>query len=63
MSDNSFSSLGLDDLIESDMTSYELYSGLPAEVKRKVRQRDASSFDELNSCAAEARKSRPGQKG
>ena len=47
MSDGINSTLGLDDLLENDVSSYELYHSLPKEVQRKVRRRDVRSFGEL----------------
>ncbi|MBE6760395.1 MAG: hypothetical protein E7554_10005 [Ruminococcaceae bacterium] len=47
MSDGINSTLGLDDLLENDVSSYELFHSLPKEVQRKVKRRDVRSFAEL----------------
>jgi len=47
MSDGTNSMLGLDDLLENDVSSYELFHSLPKEVQRKVAQKDVRSFGEL----------------
>lgn len=47
MTDNINSLLGLDDLLENDVSSYELFHSLPREVQQKVVQKDVRSFGEL----------------
>ncbi len=47
MTDNINSRLGLDDLLENDISSYELYYSLPRDVQRKIAQKDVRSFGEL----------------
>ena len=47
MSDGINSTLGLDDLLENDTSSYELFHSLPREVQHKVRRKDVRSFGEL----------------
>lgn len=47
MSDNMHSLLGLDDLLENDISSYELYHSLPKDVQQKVVRKDVRSFGEL----------------
>lgn len=47
MSDNINSLLGLDDLLENDISSYELYHSLPREMQQKAAQKDVRSFGEL----------------
>jgi len=47
MTDNIHSRLGLDDLLENDISSYELFHSLPKEVQQKAAQKDVRSFGEL----------------
>jgi len=47
MSDGINSMLGLDDLLENDVSSYELFYSLPAEIQQKIVRRDVRSFSEL----------------
>jgi len=47
MTDNINSRLGLDDLLENDISSYELFHSLPKEVQQKAAQKDVRSFGEL----------------
>lgn len=47
MSDSIHSMLGLDDLLENDVSSYELFHSLPLEIQRKVIRKDVRSFSEL----------------
>ena len=39
--------LGLDELLERDTSSYELYNSLPERVKKKIKKADASTFSEM----------------
>lgn len=39
--------LGLDELLERDMTSYELFHSLPHATQERVRMRDFGSYEEL----------------
>lgn len=47
MSDDFRSRLGLDDLLENDISSYELFHSLPRNIQQKVAQKDVRSFGEL----------------
>lgn len=40
-------SLGLDNLIERDMTSFEYFNSLPQSIKRRLESKDISSFEEM----------------
>jgi hypothetical protein len=40
-------SLGLDNLIERDMTSFEYYNSLPQSIKKRLESKDISSFEEM----------------
>lgn len=45
--DDETSRLGLDDLLDSDMSSYELYHSLPRNMQRRIAARDVRSFGEM----------------
>ncbi|MBP3414665.1 MAG: hypothetical protein J6L81_05670 [Clostridia bacterium] len=59
MSDGPHQALGLDNLIENDMTSYEFFHALPEKIQKKVRRRDIGSFSDMQSYVSEL-KSRDG---
>jgi len=56
MSDNINAMLGLDDLLENDVSSYELYHSLPKDVQRKIKRKDVRSFGELCSYVSSVRR-------
>lgn len=56
MSDGINSMLGLDDLLENDVSSYELFHSLPKDVQSKVRRKDVRSFGELCSYVNSSRR-------
>ncbi|MBQ9994675.1 MAG: hypothetical protein IJP17_08195 [Clostridia bacterium] len=58
MYDNSYNQLGLDNLIESDLTSYEYFKALPQDIQKRVRMKDFSSFDEMCSYVSKLRQMR-----
>ena len=58
MYDESFQKLGLDNLLESDLTSYEFFHSLPADIQQRVERRDIGSFDEMAKYVSELRKMR-----
>ena len=45
--------LGLSDLLERDLSAYEFYQSLPAEIQQKAMEDDVGSFDELQWLAQE----------
>lgn len=51
--------LGLSDLLEEDLTSYEYFHSLPKELKRRVEAMDATSFEEMQSCVAKWKNKKP----
>ncbi|MBE6764441.1 MAG: hypothetical protein IJP10_06135 [Clostridia bacterium] len=53
MSDDRRQTLGLDNLIENDMTSYEYFNALPEKIQKKIRRRDISSFSDMQSYVSE----------
>ena len=55
MMDDRRYTLGLDELLERDMTSYELYNSLPQHLQERVRQRDIGSYEELTGYLRTAR--------
>ena len=55
MYDHSYSMLGLDNLLESDLSSYELFHSLPREMQQRIARRDPKSFEELCGYAARLR--------
>lgn len=44
-------SLGLSDLLENDLSSYEYFYSLPQKIQQKIKQKDIGSFEELHSFA------------
>ena len=60
MIDNSYSSLGLDDLLANDTTSYDYFHALPRDVQLRVRRRDFCSFSEMSGYVSELRRARRG---
>lgn len=60
MSDDRRQTLGLDNLIENDMTSYEYFNSLPEKIQKKIRRRDIGSFSDMQSYVSEL-KSRGGE--
>ncbi len=45
--------LGLSDLLERDLSAYEFYQSLPAEIQQKAMENDVGSFEELQRLAQE----------
>ena len=43
--------LGLSDLLENDLTSYEYFNSLPPSAQRRLEQMDVRSFEQLQRCA------------
>lgn len=39
--------IGLSDLLEQDLSSYELFCSLPPAVQKKIQQEDPKCFEEL----------------
>lgn len=39
--------VGLDDLLDNDLSSYELYQSLSEPLKKEIRNRDINCFSEL----------------
>ena len=50
--------LCLSDLIDQDLTSYEYFHSLPADVRQQVEESDVRTFSELQACADEYRQNR-----
>ncbi len=48
--------LGLDDLLQSDLTSYEYFHALPRDIQQRVVLHDFGSFAEMTQYVAEVRK-------
>lgn len=55
MYDSSFQKLGLSDLLEQDLTSYEYYHSLPKELQQEIALRDIGSFDDMVAYVSEHR--------
>lgn len=53
--DASYQKLGLSDLLEQDLSSYEFYHSLPADVQKKIEEKDIGSFRELQEAANKLR--------
>lgn len=47
--------LGLSDLLEQDLSSYEFFHALPQAVQKKVEEADPVSFEELQALAKDCR--------
>lgn len=47
MPDNNYGLLGLDDLLENDLTSYEFFCSLPKDIQERVTVHDIGSFSEM----------------
>lgn len=47
--------LGLSDLLDQDLSSYEFFKTLPENIQRQIEQEDISSFDELQKSAERIR--------
>jgi hypothetical protein len=45
--------LGLSDLLDQNLSSYEYFYGLPKSVQKKISQRDVASFEEMRQIAEE----------
>lgn len=45
--------LGLSDLLERDLSAYEFYQSLPAEIQQKAMENDVGSFEEIQRLAQE----------
>jgi len=56
MYDESYQKLGLDNLLESDLTSYEFYHALPQDIQRRIARRDIGSFSEMTQYVSELRR-------
>ena len=59
MKDSIARHLGLSDLLEEDLTSYEYFHSLPEELQHKVEFVDAASFEEMQACVAEWKNTKP----
>lgn len=44
-------SLGLSDLLENDLSSYEYFYSLPQNIQQKIKQKDVCSFEQMHSFA------------
>ena len=55
MYDSSFQKLGLSDLLEQDLTSYEFFYSLPKKLQQEIMLRDIGSFDDMAAYVAEHR--------
>lgn len=49
------SELGLDALLEKDLSSFEFYNTLSDKMKRKIQARDIGSFEEMQTYVARMR--------
>lgn len=55
MYDPSYQQLGLSDLLEQDLTSYEYFHSLPLDIQQKIKARDVASFMEMQDYVSELR--------
>ncbi len=53
--DNSFQKLGLSDLLDQDLTSYEFFHALPKALQQRIMDKDFGSFEDMAAYAAEHR--------
>ena len=58
MNDERNGRLGIDDLLENDLTSYEYFHSLPKDIQQRVVLRDFGSFAEMNQYVSQLRKMR-----
>ncbi len=49
--------LCLSDLLDQDLSSYEYFHSLPADIQQKIEASDVRSFDEMQSYVAKLRDS------
>lgn len=42
--------LSLSDLLDQDISSYEYFYSLPAEIQQRIREQDISSFSDMQAC-------------
>ena len=61
MYDSGYSSLGLDDLLANDTTSYDYFHALPRDIQQKVMRRDFRTFGEMSCYVSELRRAQKGQ--
>lgn len=47
--------LGLDALLEQDISSFEFYNTLPDAMKKRLKARDPRSFEEMQDCVEHMR--------
>ncbi len=55
MYDSSFQKLGLSDLLDQDLTSYEYFHALPRALQQEIERRDLGSFEDMQAFVAEHR--------
>lgn len=55
MYDSSFQKLGLSDLLDQDLTSYEYFHSLPKRLQQEITLRDIGSFDDMVAYVSEHR--------
>lgn len=55
MNDDRTYRLGLSDLLEQDLSSYEYYNSLPKEVQDRIAERDIQSLEEMQAYVAKLR--------
>ena len=55
MNDDRTYRLGLSDLLEQDLSSYEYYNSLPKEVQDRIAERDIQSLEEMPAYVAKLR--------
>lgn len=48
--------VGLSDLLDQDLSSYEYFHSLPKELQDKIIMKDITSFEEMQAYVAEQRK-------
>lgn len=53
--------IGLSALLEHDLSSYEFFNTLPKDIQEELQQRDAHSFEEMQSIVARFRQTRNNQ--
>lgn len=52
--------LGLDDMIQQNISSYEYFNSLPQSIRRRLESKDISSFSDMQKYAAEEIKNNTG---
>ncbi len=59
MTDDRSYRLGLSDLLEQDLSSYEFFSSLPPDLQGEIAERDLASLEEIQEYVAKQGRAKP----